>query len=579
MHHRAQQRLFTLIMLLVPLLFFALLEGGLRLVGYGDERDLFIENPVHPNYLLPEPHVIKRYFPRHGNASGSAPAVSLEANFFLKEKPPNGLRLFVQGGSTAAGYPYGLGASLAGMLDNRLRLSYPSQHVEVINTALSAVNSFTLLDFSADIIQQQPDAVLIYAGHNEYLGILGVGSQHQIASHYWLTRTLLWLKDFRLYQWIENTATRFTHGQHSTGNVAADSRRSVMSQVAKNKNIALDSAVFSAGVEQFERNMTALLERYHRANIPVYIATIASNEKDHSPFESTAVPANFAKELRQSDSGERLKALARRYSGAHSAELHFTLAQALFSAQLPELAKHHYRQAKEHDLLRFRAPEAINQVIRRLARREGVYLVDTQHALAQRSEHNVIGNNLMLEHLHPNLQGYFVIANTFYEAIAGNPVFKPERWVDINRAWRARSVLPSEEYYGYASVQTLKSDYPFTDSPQPVTLAPPGDWQQALGKQRFEGAIDWLGMARKAALGYEQRGNTFMQIKSLMLIADALPHDPQANLSAGEKLYSEQRFTEALYYLERAQRAGTMGERLERQIDFARHQSQRTSTD
>ena len=41
---------------------------------------------------------------------------------------------------------------------------------------MSAVSSYTLLDFSDEIVDYQPDAILIYAGHNEYLGILGVGS-------------------------------------------------------------------------------------------------------------------------------------------------------------------------------------------------------------------------------------------------------------------------------------------------------------------------------------------------------------------------------------------------------------------
>ncbi len=71
-----------------------------------------LENPAHPDYLLPRPDILSRYFP-----DGHAPRVTMETNFFLKEKPENGLRLVVQGGSTATGFPYGLGEpSLAGML-------------------------------------------------------------------------------------------------------------------------------------------------------------------------------------------------------------------------------------------------------------------------------------------------------------------------------------------------------------------------------------------------------------------------------------------------------------------------------
>ncbi|MCW8865396.1 MAG: hypothetical protein OQK22_10920, partial [Colwellia sp.] len=164
-------RLYQLIALAIPFAFFALLEGGLRFFDYGREMPLFMDYPGEknanaPKYLLPRPDVVKRYFPE----GSAAPSVTIETNFFLKEKPENGLRIVVQGGSTAAGFPFGYGASIAGMLDYRLKQSFPDRTVEVINTALAAVNSYTILDFVDEIIEQQPDAVLIYAGHNEYYG-------------------------------------------------------------------------------------------------------------------------------------------------------------------------------------------------------------------------------------------------------------------------------------------------------------------------------------------------------------------------------------------------------------------------
>jgi len=41
---------------------------------------------------------------------------------------------------------------------------------------MAAVTSYVLLDFADEIIAQRPDAIVIYTGHNEYLGIGGVGS-------------------------------------------------------------------------------------------------------------------------------------------------------------------------------------------------------------------------------------------------------------------------------------------------------------------------------------------------------------------------------------------------------------------
>jgi len=62
------------------------------------------------------------------------------------------------------------------LLKHRLSHTFPNKNIEVINTGITAVNSYTLWDLTDDIIEQKPDLVIIYAGHNEYYGALGVGS-------------------------------------------------------------------------------------------------------------------------------------------------------------------------------------------------------------------------------------------------------------------------------------------------------------------------------------------------------------------------------------------------------------------
>ena len=84
---KAKHKRFTFffIMLAIPVVFFLLLEGALRIAGFGGKLPLFIENPAHTDYLLPRPDILSRYFPEE-----HVPRVTMEANFFLKEKPDNG---------------------------------------------------------------------------------------------------------------------------------------------------------------------------------------------------------------------------------------------------------------------------------------------------------------------------------------------------------------------------------------------------------------------------------------------------------------------------------------------------------
>ena len=169
------------------------LEGTLRLVGFGSSHPLFIPFPEHPEFLQANPDVVQRYFRR-------APALQIATIPFRAHKAPGTLRIVVQGGSSAAGFPYGRWASLAGMLGDRLETTYPERDIEVISTAMAAVNSYTLADFADEIAAIEPDAVLIYAGHNEYLGVLGAGSALTASRSPALTRLQLAMHPLRLLQ-------------------------------------------------------------------------------------------------------------------------------------------------------------------------------------------------------------------------------------------------------------------------------------------------------------------------------------------------------------------------------------------
>ena len=186
-----------MIVLALPLVILGGAELALRAAGFGhDSEPLFISSPKQPAYLQANPRVVTRFFAD----PSQAPGVSIETAFFAAQKPPGSFRVFVQGESSAAGFPYGLGAALAGALDRRLEQAFPEREIEVISTAMAAVTSYALVDFADEIIAQHPDAVVIYVGHNEFLGILGVGSTMRLASSPALTRAFLAVRDLRLFQ-------------------------------------------------------------------------------------------------------------------------------------------------------------------------------------------------------------------------------------------------------------------------------------------------------------------------------------------------------------------------------------------
>ncbi len=553
---KKKERIFQVIALLIPFIFFVVLEIGLRIVGYGQSMPLFIENPSAPEYMLPRPDVVKRYFPK----GKDAPTVSIEVNFFRKEKPADGIRIFVQGGSTAAGYPYGLGASIAGMLDYRMKQSFPDRPVEVVSTAMSAVNSFTLLDFADEIIEQAPDAIVIYAGHNEYLGLLGVGSSYSFIDSRGLTLLFLRLKELRTFQLMQAMLWRGANAEDGQ----KKKTRTFMAKVAKNKNIPKGSVVYERGQAQFKGNMQALINKYQDAGIPVFISTIASNLRDHAPFESVEVSAevmaNFRRMLNDFSSNQSaelteaspaVKALFD-YAEAHvSGAMYFELGKALYEKGQYPLAKQAYELARDHDLLRFRAPMDTNEVIRELANQEGVILVDANAQLDAAAENGVIGLDLMLEHLHPNVKGYFEVSDAFYHSLHQSKVLGAfPKVISTEQARKEIPVLAAEEYYGKAKIAELVSDYPFQNQPKRVLLPRASTWSEQLGKEYFHDRIGWIQVAHET---YKRsKGNPINESKAAKLIADAIPNEPRASKQAGDSLLKAGRPDEAVRYYKRA---------------------------
>ncbi len=538
---------FWLILICLPLLLIAALEGAVRVLGLVPTYPVFVPHPAAPNYLTMRPDVIRRYFP----VGADIPNVTVEPHYFLTEKPKNGIRLFVQGGSTAAGYPYGLGASIASMLENRLRQSWPDKPVEVVNTALSAVNSYTLLDVADDIIAQRPDAVLIYAGHNEFVGIMGVGSNYRLAESPAATAVYLQLKQLHLYKLLEQMLA-------SKPAVAANSqeKRTLMSKMAAAQPITVDSPLYQAGLAQFQRNMRLLLAKYRDAGIPVYLATVASNIADQPPFQSADLTTEQLRSLtalQQGDSSQ-FASLATEAKTQQHALLTYQLGRWLRQQQRVEEAQQWLSLARDFDTLRFRAPQAINEQIKAFADNKAVWLVDAEQALRDHSPDGLIGRQLMLEHLHPNLPGYFVIADAFYQALASSKQLPGYAvTVDKAKAWAARPVLPAEEFAAFARVAQLTSDYPFQRTPQPVELPAAENPLQQAGLDFYAKKIDWLQLMKISMQVYQQQGDAEMQLKTALILADAAPDQPSWNAYAAKLLEKSTKPELAWWYWQRAE--------------------------
>jgi len=515
-----RRRLFLAITLLVPLLVFGVAEVALRAAGIGALEPLFIPVPQAAGYVQPNPAVVQRFFPDPRDA----PDVSIDTTWFPEQKLPGTMRIFVQGESSAAGFPYGRWASPAAMLQQRLQRAYPDRNVEVIGTGMAAVTSYVLLDVANEIIAQQPDAVVIYTGHNEYLGIGGAGSSLVSARSPAVARAVAQLRRLHVYRALERAIAGFRDGPDPL----ADRGATLMARVAAERSIPLDSPLYERGLGQFRGNLDRLLARYQRAGVPVFIGTLASNERDQPPFASAPVERGDASALARFAEARRLEA-----TGDMAA------------------ARAEYLAAKDRDELRFRAPEAFNALIREVAKARGARVVDVQAALAAASPGGTIGSTHMLEHVHPNVEGYFRLASTLFPAIV-QWVGAASVGVDDEQARRELPVTEVDRLGGEYRVALLKNDWPFVPERRPTQIPAATTPIEQIAQRWFTGQISWAQAMEEALAEYQRTGNGTEAARVAVNLADAFVTSADAHYKAAVLLMRAGAADRALRYITRA---------------------------
>jgi len=411
---------FSIFLVLIPIFFLLIFESSLRLIHSGSDLSLFTKSKTYTGYYEVNRMVGKRFFTK-------LPATSSINDLFLIDKPDSCYRIFILGGSTAQGFPYQSGISFGRILNYRLQDAFPHRLIEVVNLAMVATNSYTQADFIDEVLAQQPDAILIYSGHNEYYGALGVGSVENGGNVRWLKRLNLKLVHLRTYQLLQQIIAKTF--KTFSGDLTNKPTATLMEHIAKDKAIEFGSTMFNDGVKQFKDNMEEIFQKANQQHVPILIGELVSNVRDIKPFKSISSAQN------------------------PRAETIYSNAQHFDSLGDYETARTLYYQAKDLDAIRFRAPEALNEVIHSLGKKYNVPIVPIKSIFEQHSTDGIIGNQLMLEHLHPNVDGYFLLADAFFIGMKNNN-FISDEWNQVTQV--------SSDYYrkhwGFTALDSLVAD-------------------------------------------------------------------------------------------------------------------------
>jgi len=561
-------------MVLGPLLFLLFLEAGLSWAGIGHPMSFFLPMQVNgKDCLIENDRFGWRFF-------GPDMARTPFSLVFPKVKPPDTIRIFVFGESAAFGDPqpeFGLCRLLEALLDGR----FPDKHFEVINTAMTAIDSHVILPIARDCAAQNGDFWVIYMGNNEVVGPYGSGTVFgPQAANLALVRAGVAFKATRVGQAFGNLIRSM---QKRPVN---QSEWGGMSMFLHN-HVRQDDPRMATVYASFERNLNDIVDAGLRSGAKVLVSTVARNLKDCGPFASDHRPGLSAEELSRWDNFYQAAIRAQQEGRAAEAigsfeqaskiddtfaEARFRWGQCLLTLGQDKEAARQFALACDQDTLRFRADSRINDIIRHVATkdaRKSVQLVDSEADMAEQSPHGLTGEEFLYEHVHLNFEGNYLVARVLAEQVghaligsADHPWPTPGDcarrlgWNDFTRRAGEMDVLSRLHNPPFNEQANNKQQYQRLlhqiEQLQPATLPEAMREETALTKAAATAAPnDWI-LQKNLARLQQQTGDMTGAVASWQRAVRLLPDSPDIWQSLGLALESEKRDDEAKAAFEQA---------------------------
>lgn len=409
-------------LLLGPLLFLVLAEVGLRLAGYGyPTRFLKALEFEGTSWWTQNNQFGWRFFGPHMARSPYPISVP-------RLKAPGTIRVFVFGESAAYGDPeprFGLPRMLQAMLS----LRYTGVRFEVINAAMTGINSHAILPLARDCLEAEGDIWVLYMGNNEVVGPFGAGTVFGPKTPPdWMVRARLAFLNARLGQATDAALRRVRPApldQSEWGGM----------KMFLDHPVPLDDPALQAVYIRFARNLERIMEVARRAGVGLVVSTVAVNLRDCAPFASTAHPGlsdaargqweqHFRHALQRLEAGDFPAAAASLAQAARidadRAELRFLQGECASQLGQPQEAERHFVAARDLDTLRFRCDSQLNNRIRQaVAGREQdrIRLVDSARVFAENSPGGLPGRELFCDHVHFTFEGTYLLARTIGEQV------------------------------------------------------------------------------------------------------------------------------------------------------------------
>ena len=392
----------------MPILLLVGLELVLRVANFGYSPRFFVKDG---DQWRENPKAVWNYMPRQLARTPSPLRVA-------RQQEEGTVRLVVFGESAALGDPepaYGFARYLETMLEDR----YQGTDFEVVQTAITAINSHVIRDIANDARGIGGDYWLFLIGNNEYAGPFGPATtfgRHKVSVS--SIRMGVVARRLRLGQALEGLllSARSSAGNQANWEGLSSFRDQRIHPNSKRRDWVNDA---------FAANLAACLKSARKAGAEPIVAWTPVNLADCAPFADgqpeVAERARFREGQEALTRGDDELAisifedLTERFS--RSSEAWYWLGKARAAGGDEEGAAFPFRHAREMDALPLRVTSALNENARSVAEEAGARWVDPRDAVALASGEANLGREALFEHAHFTPRGNYGVALAFAESI------------------------------------------------------------------------------------------------------------------------------------------------------------------
>ena len=466
---------------------FVLLEGLFWLVGLGAPRldhDPFAGfRDVHPLFVLSD----------DGERYEIAPSrlVYFRPDSFAANKGADEFRIFCLGGSTVQGRPFALETSFTSFLELTLGAAEPNRSWQVVNCGGVSYASYRLVPILEEVLEYEPDLIILYTGHNEFLEDRTYGHIKRMPGVVaWPAQKLAATRTYRVMQSFFAPAP--AEAPVPDRPVLPDEVDALLEHHGGLDQYHRDEKWRADIVDHFEYNVRRMVALADEAGVPLLLVNPVCNLRDCPPFKNQHRDGLTADELRR---WEDLIAQAAEHQGTNTprtvellrqavaiddqhAGLHFALARSLDTLGRLEAAHPEYVAAKENDICPLRVLEPMNEAIVQIARDTATPLVDVRRMYEKISEGGIPGGLYLIDHVHPSIEGHQLIADLIASqmSLLGYLQPQPDWRQRRNEVFRQRLDSLDDLYYskGQQRLEMLRcwtqgkaGRVPGTDQPMP----------------------------------------------------------------------------------------------------------------